>query len=64
MEGYRREKSSQAILATNLEALQQHRRNLQEKKEMEKAQIHFRERLRLALGYSINTMDKIFINLA
>ena len=34
MEGYRREKSSQAILATNLEALQQHRRNLQEKKEM------------------------------
>ena len=34
MKGYRREKNSQAILATNLEALEQHRRNLREKKEM------------------------------
>ena len=33
MKGYRREKNSQAILATNLEALEQHRRNLREKKE-------------------------------
>ena len=34
MEGYQRERNSQAILATDLKALQSHRRNLKEKKEM------------------------------
>ena len=34
MKGYRREKTSQAVLATDLLALQQHRRNIEEKKQM------------------------------
>ena len=34
MEGYSREKNSQAILATNLTALHRHRNGLKEKKQM------------------------------
>ena len=34
MEGYQREKNSQAILATNLTALHRHRNSLKEKKQM------------------------------
>ena len=34
MKGYRREKTSQAVLATDLFALQQHRRNIEEKRQM------------------------------
>ena len=34
MKGYRREKTSQAVLATDLFALQQHRRSIEERKQM------------------------------
>ena len=34
MKGYRREKISQAVLATDLTALQRHRQNLEERKRM------------------------------
>ena len=34
MKGYRREKTSQAVLATDLTALQRHRQNLEERKKM------------------------------
>lgn len=34
MKGYQREKNSQAVLATDLNALQQHRKSVEEKKQM------------------------------
>ena len=34
MKGYRREKNTQAVLATDFTALQQHRRSIEEKNQM------------------------------
>ena len=34
MKGYRREKNTQAVLATDFTALQQHRKSIEEKNEM------------------------------
>ena len=34
MKGYRREKNTQAVLATDFTALQQHRKSVEEKKQM------------------------------
>ena len=58
MEGYQREKNSQAILATNLTALHRHRNSLKEKKQMKNKKLKL---IFKVLGYKMRMIQMTIV---